>query len=750
MSRCIIVPNGLVASFFNDELQKSHPKIRFNNVDPIKFSKKDKDIYLPDTNSNIPADDPDQINHWYPNGSWFEIDGLPTQIKGLEPTRRPFRTNYIMDFNSNSFKILPKDDGLILRIEFETDGNEMKGWYQGARIKRRRDSGAADGNIEAPEGSEYPFIEVDLNRFSIDGQNIILNQPREEEIRVGMNFDGNGLLELFEGIIGSRIREAIKSEFIQNWHLFSNELEQEIRDSLNLSVEDLGLDADISQLSFSGDRTHICLDVNHQNPVVDTILSYFTHQLDSSIRNLTLIGTNKINGTGNSLDNYLKGNSSGNLLIGLTGNDTIYGGGGDDMLDGGIGSDVMSGGAGNDYFRVDSQTDVIIEQLNEGIDTVESSLTYTLGDNVEKLTLIGDNSIDGTGSQLNNHIVGNEFSNRLYGKAGDDYLDGYLGDDVLYGGEGDDTIVGTLGKDRLIGEAGNDILDAGLFSNIQGTNLLYPSTAESRYLDGGSDDDKLYGGLGNDTLQGGTGNDAMYGWSGDDVYHVDSIGDQVYELADSGMDTVFAYIDYTLSDHLETLVLQDSIYQGTGNSFNNTIRGNSSQNLLEGLAGDDYLKGYYGDDILKGGDGNDDLNGGYGNDDLTGDSGNDKLAGNDGDDLLTGGLGNDLLLGGVGKDAFIFNSVLEGIDTITDFSQLEKDTIQIVSSGFGGRLAKGPITSSQFVLGTSSVSADSRFIYDQSKGSLSFDSDGTGADPATQIAILSNSADLAYSDIVVR
>ena len=453
--------------------------------------------------------------------------------------------------------------------------------------------------------------------------------------------------------------------------------------------------------------------------------------------------------SGGAGEDLILGEWGNDRINGGSGNDEIYGGPGDDAIDGGLGDDTMSGGNGNDVFRVDSRKDIIIEQINEGIDTVKSLFTYMLGDNLENLTLIGREAINGTGNEVDNDILGNKFNNRLYGKAGDDYLDGYFGDDFLYGGEGDDTLVGTLGKDRLIGEAGNDTLDAGLFSNIQGINPLYPSTVEARYLDGGAGDDKLYGGLGNDNLRGGLGDDTMSGWKGDDVYHVDSVGDNINESINSGVDTVFASVNYTLSNHVETLVLRDSVYQGTGNSFNNTIRGNSSNNLLEGFAGDDDLDGYYGNDILKGGDGNDDLNGGYDNDDLTGGSGNDRLAGNNGDDLLSGGLGNDLLLGGAGKDTFTFNSVLEGLDTITDFSQLEEDTIQIVNSGFGGGLAAGAIASSQFVLGTASVNADSRFIYDKPSGSLLFDVDGTGTAVATQIAILSNNADLAHGDIVV-
>ena len=488
--------------------------------------------------------------------------------------------------------------------------------------------------------------------------------------------------------------------------------------------------------------------IEEENEGFDTIISSVSYQLGNNQEKLISSGSSRTKLSGNDQDNEIVGNESRNSLYGLDGDDKLIGGKGNDYLNGGIGLDVMEGGAGDDTYVISQIDDVVIEQVNQGADGIESAVNYSLPIHFENLKLTGKAS-NGVGNESSNRLVGNKLNNRLYGKAGNDHLDGYFGDDFLYGGEGDDTIVGTLGKDRLIGGAGNDTLDAGLFSNIQGINPLYPSTVEARYLDGGVGDDKLYGGLGNDNLRGGLGDDAMSGWKGDDVYHVDSVGDNVDESINSGVDTVFASVNYTLSNHIETLVLRDSVYQGTGNSFDNTIRGNSSNNLLEGLAGADKIHGYFGNDILKGGDGNDNLNGGYDNDDLLGNAGNDKLAGNNGDDVLNGGLGDDLLLGGAGRDTFTFNSVLEGIDTITDFSQLEKDSIQIVSSGFGSRLIKGAIMSSHFVLGTSSINADSRFLYDQSAGSLSFDSDGTGKAVATQIAVLSNKAALAYSDIIV-
>jgi Ca2+-binding RTX toxin-like protein len=85
------------------------------------------------------------------------------------------------------------------------------------------------------------------------------------------------------------------------------------------------------------------------------------------------------------------------------------------------------------------------EIANEGIDTVQSLITYTLGSNVENLTLTGSSNINGTGNTLNNSITGNSGNNTLTGNAGNDFLDGGAGSDALNGGTGNDTYVFTVG-----------------------------------------------------------------------------------------------------------------------------------------------------------------------------------------------------------------------------------------------------------------------------------------------------------------
>lgn len=165
---------------------------------------------------------------------------------------------------------------------------------------------------------------------------------------------------------------------------------------------------------------------------VDTVQSSVTYTLGANVENLTLSGTSSRNGTGNALDNVLIGNSAVN---------TLTGGAGNDILNGGAGSDKLVGGVGDDLYIVDATGDVVTENADEGSDTVQSSVTYTLGANVESLILTGSANRNGTGNSLANTLIGNSGNNTLNGGAGNDILDGGAGADILIGGSGSDTYI---------------------------------------------------------------------------------------------------------------------------------------------------------------------------------------------------------------------------------------------------------------------------------------------------------------------
>ena len=101
------------------------------------------------------------------------------------------------------------------------------------------------------------------------------------------------------------------------------------------------------------------------------------------------------------------------LLAGAAGNDTLTGGDGNDWLLGGTGADTLRGGAGNDTYSVDNAGDVVIENSGDGVDVVEASISYTLTNNVENLTLVGTGANAGSGNALDNVIAGNAADNLL-------------------------------------------------------------------------------------------------------------------------------------------------------------------------------------------------------------------------------------------------------------------------------------------------------------------------------------------------
>jgi Ca2+-binding RTX toxin-like protein len=447
-----------------------------------------------------------------------------------------------------------------------------------------------------------------------------------------------------------------------------------------------GLGNDVYVVDEAGDAV-----VELADEGTDTVQSLVDYTLGIHVENLTLTGTAAINGTGNELNNVIAGNIAGNTLRGLGGNDTLRGGleadvleggEGNDRLDGGAGADLMVGGMGNDVYVLDETGDVVIELADEGTDTVQSLVDYTLGAHVENLTLTGTAAINGTGNELNNVIAGNIAGNTLRGLGGNDTLRGGLEADVLEGGEGNDRLDGGAGADLMVGGMGNDVyvldetgdvvieladegtdtvqslVDYTLGAHVE--NLTLTGTAAingtgnelnnvitgngagnvlgglggNDTLRGGAEADTLLGGEGNDRLDGGAGADQLLGGLGNDVYVVDEAGDVVVELADEGTDTVQSLVNYTLGAHVENLTLTGAaVINGMGNELNNVITGNAAGNTLRGLGGNDTLRGGVGDDVLEGGEGNDRLDGGAGADQLAGGLGNDVYVVDDAGDM---------------------------------------------------------------------------------------------------------------------
>jgi Ca2+-binding RTX toxin-like protein len=439
------------------------------------------------------------------------------------------------------------------------------------------------------------------------------------------------------------------------------------------------LDAD-TMAGGAGNDTYI---VNDPGDVVielagggtDQVLASVGYTLAANVEKLTLTGTSNINMNGNALNNTLIGNSGNNVIDGMAG------------------ADVMIGGAGNDTYRVDNAGDSVAEADNAGTDRVFSSVSYTLSQFVENLTLIGTGNINGTGTSLANVLTGNSGDNFLNGKGGADTMKGGAGDDTYYVNNVRDVVSESAG-------GGTDTIRSSvsytLPANVE--NLVLTGTGNIKGT-GNSLANVLTGNSGNNILNGKNGADTMKGGAGDDTYYVDNPRDTVIEASGEGTDQVFSSVGYSLSQFVENLTLTGATnINMNGNALNNTLRGNSGNNVIDGMAGAD---------------------------------------------VMTGGGGSDTF-------GFTTSLVAGNVDTITDFN-VANDKIRLTHTIFNAVVGTGTLSAAQFAANASGTAQDAndRIIYETDTGKLFYDSNGSAAGGAVQFAKLSSGLALSNANFFV-
>lgn len=169
------------------------------------------------------------------------------------------------------------------------------------------------------------------------------------------------------------------------------------------------------------------------------------------------------------------------------------------------------------------------------------------------------------------------------------------------------------------------------------------------------------------------------------------------------------------------------IENAVGGSGNDAITGNTAANRLQGGAGRDLLHGGAGPDVLEGGAGNDQLSGGAGR------------------DRLNGGAGVDRLTGGSGSDMFVFDTLPAASslrDTITDFAS-GTDRIALAAGAFAAAEPGG------LVQAPAALTPDDHLLYDQTRGRLIYDADGSGPVAGMQIVRLEGNPALSAGDILL-
>ncbi|MEH6825141.1 MAG: calcium-binding protein, partial [Motiliproteus sp.] len=421
----------------------------------------------------------------------------------------------------------------------------------------------------------------------------------------GLNGTGNASANLLVGNAGSNVLTGLAGDdtlngqqgadtmsggtgndtyYVDNAGDVVTENANEGTDTVNTGV-DYALDANVenavlnaSDITVTGNALDNHYTVN-SNATTSTIVEaaaggtdtvtvqghYKGYALDANVENLVMTGY-QTTATGNDLDNSIS---------------TTYGStGSHDVLDGGAGADTMAGYYGNDTYYVDNAGDTVVENANQGTDTVIASVDYALGDNVENLTLSGTAGLNGTGNASANVLVGNAGSNVLTGLAGDDTLNGQQGADTMSGGTGNDTY--------YVDNAGDVVTE----NANEGTDTVHTSV-----------DYALDTNVENAVLN--ASDITVTGNALDNHYTVNSNAttSTIVEAAAGGTDTVTVqgnYSSYALDANVENLVMTGYQSTATGNDLDNSISttygSTNSHDVLDGGAGADTMAGYYGND----------------------------------------------------------------------------------------------------------------------------------------------------------
>lgn len=587
---------------------------------------------------------------------YFYCDSGPLTVKFADGTI----------LNGNQIDALRNGDDYIKMVEPNTSisgyrGNDtLVGWTESQVFV----GGAGNDSLFGCKGDDTYIFN------SGDGQDIINDHGLWYDYPVSMNegqkYGGNDTIQFGAGITASDLSISGKDE---NLVIKINNSTDQItvyRGLLNdFKIETIKF-ADGSTLSY------------------DEILSKLTTYGSDGDDNITAsLANDKIYagagndtmsaGSGNDTifggdgDDLIYGGDGNDVIYGEAGADTVYGGTGDDQIYNDASANYFYGGTGNDTYYIDSYDNTIIENTNEGTDLISSSVTHTLEDNIENLTLTGTNNINGTGNSLNNIITGN---------SADNDIDGEAGNDSLYGGAGNDHYLfdTNFGSDYISDSSGYNAIVFKQTSGITKNKIAITNVS-----------------------------DPISGVSTPTIIDINSQNSIAFNT-DEINEIIFSDGSYLNQNEIQTL-------------FEETTVGTSQNDELFGLNENNYLYGFDGDDNIYGG----------GNDNIYGGNGNDNISGGGSDDNLFGAAGDDTYI----FDAVQGNTTIsdsEGTNKISFTSGITKENLKVAKSGndlivtVDATLA---LTNEQTQTVTNTITIKSWFTSDNNKISLFTFDDGS-------------------------
>jgi Ca2+-binding RTX toxin-like protein len=367
----------------------------------------------------------------------------------------------------------------------------------------------------------------------------------------------------------------------------------------------------------------------------------------------------------------------------------------------------LSGGPGNDVYFIDDRCDQVSEKPDAGTDTVNSSVSFVLGANLEHLTLTGSHNVNGTGNSLDNGLIGNSGRNVLAGAGGSDTLTGGGGQDrfIIEKGDGTDTVTDFGGVGRGASPSAATIAETDTLKfegeGLTPRNMLLNQNGDNLEItfDGVKDTKVILQDFQLENL------DNLHKGTGVTV----NLGNILFD----GQSCIKDSFDVFNSESQQATIWNRNTVTFL-NDLDNDVHGfNDSNDVINGQGGNDNMRGLSGDDILRGGAG---------------------------DDTLNGGAGADLLKGGAGTDWFVFDRApgSSNVDTVLDFQSGVDHLV------FGGTTFTALAGSVGRYLGTNNI-----VKYDAANGDLLYDADGPGAGAAVTVAHLGAGLSLGATDFFV-
>ncbi len=217
---------------------------------------------------------------------------------------------------------------------------------------------------------------------------------------------------------------------------------------------------------------------------------------------------------GSTIQIHLRGNELAQQVLGNNSANVIRSGGG---------ADALVGYGGDDEYFIEDGREMIFEAAGGGRDVVYASISYALTPGTAQVEVLSAGSLGATDSL---QLTGNEFVQEIVGNAGDNVLRGGGGADNLVGNGGDDQYLIEDGRETIVEAAGGGrdvvyasvdyVLGGGIEVEVLSTVSLGDTDAID--LTGNDGANTLLGNAGNNVLNGGLAADTLAGFGGADTF----------------------------------------------------------------------------------------------------------------------------------------------------------------------------------------------------------------------------------------